>query len=298
MSNVDWTFDGTWPYEPHWFDTPEGRMHYIDEGPREGRPVVCVHGNPTWGYLYRNFVPPLVEAGYRVIVPDHLGFGRSDKPGDAAVYRIPAHSARLIALLDSLGLEDATVVVQDWGGVIGLSWPAKRPEKVRSLFIMNTLAHRPEPDATTPGILRFIRAPIIGEVLVKGLHAFVKALVLRTIRPDRLNEQSRAAYLAPHPTYASRTGILAFPRQIPSSPDGPVADFFDEVHRGLAAFKDRPVAFAWAKKDPAFSPRDYERSWAPDFPDAPVLWIDDAGHFLQEDAPELIVPRLLELLAR
>jgi haloalkane dehalogenase len=298
MTDEDWTFGGTWPYEPHWFDTSEGRMHYIDEGPREGRPVVCVHGNPTWGYLYRNFVPPLVEAGYRVVVPDHLGFGRSDKPSDAKAYGIPLHSRRLVALLESLGLEDATVVVQDWGGVIGLSWPARRPEKVRSLFIMNTLAHRPEPDASMPGILRFIRAPIIGEVLVKGLHAFVRALLLRSIRPERRDEQTRAAYLAPHPTYGSRTGILAFPRQIPSSPRGPVADFFDEVHRGLAAFKDRPVAFAWAKKDPAFTPRDYERSWAPDFPDAPVLWLEEAGHFLQEDAPDLIVPRLLELLAR
>ena len=76
----DWTFEGTWPYEPKWFDSPDGRMHYVDEGPRDGRPVVMVHGNPTWGYLYRNFIPALVEAGHRAIVPDHLGFGRSEKP--------------------------------------------------------------------------------------------------------------------------------------------------------------------------------------------------------------------------
>ena len=273
-------------------------MHYVDEGPRDGRPVVLVHGNPTWGYLYRHFITPLAEAGYRVIVPDHLGFGRSDKPNEASLYTIPKHSERLIALMDSLGLQDATVVAQDWGGPIGLSWPARRPEKVRSLYIMNTFAHRPPPVTKIPAILRFIRAPLIGEVLVKGRHAFVKKLLFLAIRRDRLNDQSRAAYLAPHPTYASRTGILIFPRQIPDSPTGPVSDFLDSVHQGLMAFRDRPVAFAWGKKDPAFPPSVYKTLWKPDFPDAPILWLDKAGHFLQEDAPELIVPNLLEFLER
>lgn len=298
MTGVDWTFGGTWPYEPKWFDADGGRMHYIDEGPRDGRPVVCVHGNPTWGYLYRNFVPQLVEAGYRVIVPDHLGFGRSEKPDKAGLYHIPKHSDRLIALMDSLELADATVVVQDWGGPIGLSWPAKRPNHVRSLFIMNTFAHRPPPGTKVPRILKTIRAPLVGEVLIKGRHAFVKQLLFKAIRRDRLTDQTRAAYLAPHPTYASRTGILVFPREIPESSTGRVADFLDEVHEGLGVFRERPVSFAWGKHDPVFPPRVYEQLWKADFPDAPILWLDKAGHFLQEDAPELIVPHLLEHLAR
>ena len=94
---TDWTFEGTWPYEPRWFDSSDGRMHYVDEGPPDGRPVVMVHGNPTWGYLYRNFIPPLVEAGHRAIVPDHLGFGRSEKPDDPELYRVPRHAERLDA---------------------------------------------------------------------------------------------------------------------------------------------------------------------------------------------------------
>lgn len=294
----DWTFDGTWPYAPNYFDTGVGRMHYVDEGPRDGRPVVLVHGNPTWGYLYRNFISPLSEFGYRVVVPDHLGFGRSDKPNEPSLYTIPKHSERFIALMDSLGLKDATLVAQDWGGPIGLSWPARRPENVRSLYIMNTFAHRPPPGTKVPSILRLIRAPLVGEVLVKGRHAFVKNLLFKAIRRDRLTDTSRAAYLAPHPSYASRTGILVFPRQIPDSPTGPISDFLDEVHQGLMAFRDRPVAFAWGKKDPVFPPGVYWRLWQPDFPDAPVLWLEKAGHFLQEDAPELIVPNLLELLKR
>ena len=118
--STDWPFGGTWPYEPRWFETPEGRMHYVDEGPRDGKPVVMLHGNPTWGYLYRNFIGPLTDAGYRAIVPDHLGFGRSEKPDDREFYRIPRHAERLEALLESLDLAEATVVPQDWGGPIGL----------------------------------------------------------------------------------------------------------------------------------------------------------------------------------
>ena len=296
--NGDWTFDGTWPYEPRYFDTGAGRIHYVDEGPRDGRPVVLVHGNPTWGYLYRHFITPLVEAGYRVVVPDHLGFGRSDKPNKASLFTIPKHADRFIALMDSLDLEDATVVVQDWGGPIGLSWPARRPDKVRSLYIMNTFAHRPPAGTKVPAILRFMRAPLIGEALIKGRHLFVKRLLFQAIRRDQLNEASRAAYLAPHPTYASRTGILVFPRQIPDGPTGPVSDFVADVHQGLLVFRDRPVAFAWGKRDPVFPPGIYKRLWEPDFPEAPILWLDKAGHFLQEDAPELIVPNLLEFLER
>jgi pimeloyl-ACP methyl ester carboxylesterase len=163
---------------------------------------------------------------------------------------------------------------------------------------MNTFAHRPPPGTKVPSILRFIRAPVVGEILIKARHAFVKKLLFQAIRRDRRNDTSRAAYLAPHPTYASRTGILVFPRQIPDSPTGPVSDFLDEVHTGLMAFRERPVAFAWGTKDPVFPPGVYKRLWQPDFPDAPILWIDKAGHFLQEDAPELIVPNLLEFLQR
>jgi pimeloyl-ACP methyl ester carboxylesterase len=152
---ADWTFDGTWPYEPQWFDSPDGRMHYVDVGPRDGRPVVLVHGNPTWGYLYRNFIPALVEAGHRAIVPDHLGFGRSDKLADPELYRVPRHARRLDALLELLDLRGATVVPQDWGGPIGLYWATRHPERVAGLFILNTYAHGFRREALPPGKERF-----------------------------------------------------------------------------------------------------------------------------------------------
>lgn len=297
-TNFDWSFGGTWPYEPRWFQTREGRLHFVDEGPRDGRPVVLIHGNPTWGYLWRNFIPPLADAGYRLIVADHLGFGRSDKPDDPSLYRIPRHAERFELLLESLDLREATVVPQDWGGPIGLAWAARHPERIHTLAILNTFAHRPAARVQLPLPLHLFRTPGVGEVLVKGMHAFVRAFLFRAglVHPERLGPQERAAYLAPHPTWSSRTGILVFPREIPSGPQGPVSDFLDSVHAGLMALRSKPIFIAWAMKDIAFLPSYLDELWLADFPDAQVLRLPDAGHYLQEDAHETIVPALLQFL--
>ena len=293
---TDWTFDGTWPYEPRWFDSGDGRMHYIDEGPRDGLPVVMVHGNPSWGYLYRHFVGPLVEAGYRCIVPDLLGFGRSDKPTRAEVYTIPRHAGRVEALLESLDLQEATAVVQDWGGPMGLYWVGRHPDRVRSVFIMNTFLHAPQSKRPLPGPLQPMVKPIISSILIKGAHVFVKKLLLGHLRKDRRSATVTAAYLAPHPTWGSRTGIWAFPRQIPTGPDHPTAHFLNEARERLLA-ANKPVAFAWGMKDPVFPWKMFQASWGKDYPDAPVTRIERAGHFLQEDALDEIVPELLRFLA-
>lgn len=294
----DWTFDGAWPFRPRWFDSAGGRMHYIDEGPSTGRPVVLAHGNPTWGFVYRKFVGPLAEAGYRVIVPDHLGFGRSDKPRDARVCGLTRHIERFDALLESLDLHGATVVPQDWGGPIGLSWAVAHPERVERLFILNTFAHRPPWPVPIPPPLRLFRAPGTGEVLVKGLNMFVRGFLFRAgvAHPERLTAEVRRAYLAPHPDWGSRTAMLAFPRAIPSGPDGPVAELAGILEVGLRRFfTGRPVAIAWGMKDPAFTPR-WLDLWLTTFPQADVMRLDDAGHYLQEDAHERIVPALLRFL--
>jgi len=299
--DTDWTFGGLWPHEPQWFDTAEGRMHYVDVGPRDGRPVVLVHGNPTWGFLYRNFIGPLVAAGHRAIVPDHLGFGRSDKPTRAGVYRIADHVRRLDALLESLDLHDATVVPQDWGGPIGLSWAVAHPERVAGLFILNTYAHRPAGKVPLPLPLHLFRTPGIGELLVKGLGMFHRMFLFRAgvTHPTRLTPEIKRAYLAPHPSWSTRTGVLAFPREIPAGPTGPVADLGGELEIGLERdFRDRPVTIMWAMKDVAFTPAVLEQLWGKTFPNAEVIRLDGAGHYLQEDAHEQIVPELLRFLAK
>lgn len=296
MADIDWTFGGAWPFEPRWFDTSEGRLHYIDEGPRHGRPVVLVHGNPTWGFLYRHFVPPLADAGFRVIVPDHLGFGRSDKPDVPRLYRIERHAERLEALLESLELRRATVVPQDWGGPIGLYWATRHPERVDSLYVLNTFAHRPPEKVPLPLPLRLFRLPGVGEVMVKGLDLFTRVFLFRAgvVKRDRLDATVRAAYRAPHPDWKSRTAVLVFPREIPAGPEGRVADFCAEIENGLRThFGSKPVSIAWAMRDVAFSEDMLERMWLETFPDAPVMRLEKAGHYLQEDAHEDLVPALI-----
>lgn len=294
-----WTFGGNWPYEPKWFESGDGRMHYVDEGPRDGRPVVMVHGNPTWGYLYRRFIAAVTDAGYRAVVLDHLGFGRSDKPDSPDLYRIPRHGDRCEALLESLDLDDATVVVQDWGGPIGLTWAARHPDRVRSLAILNTFCHRPEAKVGLPVPLRLFRAPGVGEVMVKGLHAFVRVFLFRAglTHPERLTDDDKAAYLAPHRSWSTRTPVLVFPREIPAGPEGPVSDYLAEVHdRLVPAFRDKPVLVAWPMKDIAFTPDMLDELWLTDFPEAEVVRVEDAGHYIQEDAHEVVIPELLRFL--
>jgi pimeloyl-ACP methyl ester carboxylesterase len=296
---TDWTFGGTWPYEPQWFETPDGRMHYVDEGPRDAKPVVMLHGNPTWGYLYRHFVRGVVDAGHRAIVPDYLGFGRSDKPDRKELYTIRRHGERLEALLESLDLTGATVVPQDWGGPIGLYWATRHPERVERLFILNTYAHRPPGKVPLPLPLRLFRTPIVGEVMVKGLDLFKRVFLFRAgvVHRERITSEVREAYRAPHPSWSSRTPILVFPREIPSGPEGPVADLLGEIQQALEQhFRARPVRIAWAMKDIAFTSQVLDQLWLVTFPEAKVMRLEDAGHYLQEDAHERIVPALVDFL--
>ena len=296
----DWTFGGAWSFEPRWFDSRDGRMHYVDEGPRDGRPVIMFHGNPTWSFLYRNFIPPLVEAGYRAIAFDHLGFGRSDKPNREELYSIARHCQRAEALIASLEVRDPTVVAQDWGGPIGLHWATRHADDVRSLFVLNTVAHRPRGRLPIPLLLHLFRMPVVGEVLVKGLDLFKRVYLFRlgVVHRQRLTGEVKRAYTQPHLSWSSRTPVLALPRQIPARPEGPMADFFGEVEEGLKReFRSKPVDIAWAMNDLAFSPKILDM-WIETFPSAKVWRLEGAGHYLQEDAYERIVPALLDHLAR
>jgi len=304
---TDWTFEGTWPYEARWFESSDGRMHYVDEGPRDGRPVVMVHGNPTWGYLYRNFIPALVAAGHRAIVPDHLGFGRSEKPNDPELYRVPRHAARLEALLEALDLSSATVVPRDWGGPTGLYWATRHPERVDGLFILNTYAHGFRPEALPPGKdkvplplpLRLFRTPVIGEVLVKGLDAFKRGFLFGqgVVHRERLTATVKRAYRDVHRGWSERTPILVFPREIPVAGEGPVVAMTSEIEEGMKQhFRSKPVQIVWAMKDVAFVPTYLDTLWLDTFPDARVTRLDDAGHYLQEDAHEGIVPELVRFV--
>jgi pimeloyl-ACP methyl ester carboxylesterase len=296
----DWTFEGTWPYEPHWFDTPEGRLHFVDEGPRDASPVVLVHGNPSWGYLYRHFIPPLVEAGYRVVVPDLLGSGRSDKPDRPEAYAIRRHADRTEQLLESLDLRDATLVPHDWG-MTSLQWAVRHPERLRGLFVTNTIAHRRREEIRLPLPIRLFRGRVTGPLLVKRLDVVRRFFLSRfgVEKRDRMTPVVKRANLAPNPTAASRTGVLTFLREIPTHPDDDASRFWGELEDGLERhFRDKPVGIAWGMKDAAFAPAVLDELWLGTLPDAVVTRLPEAGHFVQEDAYEYVVPALLDHLRR
>jgi haloalkane dehalogenase len=293
---ANWSFGGTWPFEPRFFEAEGHRLHYVDEG--GGRPVVLLHGNPAWSYLYRRFIPALTGAGHRAIAIDLLGFGRSDKPADPDAFAIEAHARRVAAVLGSLDLRDACLVVHDWGGPIGLPWAVANPDRVVRLMILNTFA------PTLPGpmgkglSLRMLRARGLGELIGKTRAGIVEDFLLGNgIRhKERLDDEAKRAYRAPHPDRESRAAMLAFPRQVPLEAGGPVAELTRVAEQGLRQhFADRPARICWGMRDVLFGEAVLDL-WRGVLPAAPVTRLEDAGHFVQEDAHERVIPELLALL--
>lgn len=275
--------------------TPQGRMHYAEAG--EGDAVLCLHGNPTWSFLYREFLSGL-SAHARVVAPDLIGFGLSEKPRDPESYSVQAHIANVTALVDALDLRRITFVLQDWGGPIGLGVALARPERVRALVIMNTIGFVSEPQkdgARIPLPLRLLRVPLLGEQLVQGLGLFHRLGIPGGIaRPERRSERVLNAYLEVQGSWEERAGTLAFPRLIPTGPEHPAFPVFRQAEIFLSGFKG-PALLIWGMRDPVFGPEILEE-WRQRLPRADVLTLEEAGHFLQEDAAELIVPRVREFL--
>ena len=296
-SEVDWSFDGRWPYAARFFDSADGRLAYVDEGGTDAEPVVLLHGNPTWGYLYRRVIPPLVAGGRRAIAVDHLGFGRSDKPNRAELYRVPAHATRLEELLESLELQSATLVVHDWSGPIGLRWAVRHPERVARLLILNTFAPRLPGPMGGRSATRAVRAPGLGSLLARRRDVLTEQFLFKAglANPGALDERDHAAYRAPHPDPSSRTAMLVFPREIPFRARGPVFDLSAENEEGLVrAFRSKSVRLVWGMKDVLFG-TEVLSLWQELLPDARATRLDEAGHFVQEDAPEEVTAALLEL---
>lgn len=294
----DWTFGGTWPWEPRWHETDGIRLHYVDEGPREGQPVVMLHGNPTWSYLYRHFIRELASDGFRAIAYDQLGFGRSEKPQEVDAYSVPRNVRHFSSLSESLGLEDVTLVGHDWGAMIALAWAVDHPDRVRRLIIFNSFTGS-KPPWQMPITLRMLHSPGIGAVMTRGLRATVRMFLFRggTVHSERLGPHERAAYLAPHPTWGSRAGLRAAVRMIPWNEGSETPRVGRAIDDGLARLREKPALICWGKRDTVVHPgwlENYRRR----LPQAEVHELDDAGHFLQEDAHERLVPLLTDFLRR
>ena len=196
MDSRAWSFGGTWPYQPRWLFTDGIRIHYVDEGPRDGESVVMLHGSPAWAYVFRDAIRDVVDAGLRAVAYDQLGFGRSDKPSREAEYSLERHVRHLDALVEALGLPAVTLWARGSGEATANVWAAKNERRVREVVV----------DGAAPSWPPFLRFPLLGKALVKGAHVAVRGSLSES---GALDPEERAAFLAPHPSWASRSGIVA-----------------------------------------------------------------------------------------
>jgi haloalkane dehalogenase len=287
------TFGGTFPFAPHYLDLEHVRMHFVDVG--AGEPVVLLHGDPTWSYLYRSFIPRLAQRA-RCVVPDHMGMGKSGVPAEPFPYRLHHHVANLERLLLTLDLRGITLVLHDWGGPVGLGFAVRHPARIKRLVLMNTWGSAAWPGAPLPRLLEIIRSPR-GEAFVLAKNGYVKpALLGTTARPERLTDAVLDAYLAPFPTPDSRRALLCWSRDIPFGVDDPSYAEMERIERGLDQFSAVPVLLVWGMQDPVLPPT-VLRTWQKTYPHAVTCEIEEASHFLQEDAPERVLTAIERLLA-
>lgn len=266
-----------YPFAPHYLRTDAGRMHYVDVG--SGEPVVLLHGNPTWSFLYRHLIHRLTPT-YRCVAPDYLGFGRSEKP-PGADYAPPAQAARVEAFIDHLTLRDVTLVVHDWGGPIGLSYALRHPDRVKRIVVANSWLWPLHDD---PWIAAFSRAAgsALGRLLITRYNAFARILLpLAFADPSRLTPDAFRYYCAPLATPSDRIASWAFPRALLHATPWLRALWADR-HRLTRI----PMCIIWGLRDPAFSARHLHR-WTAAFPDAHVHRLPNVGHYVPEEAPHL-----------
>jgi haloalkane dehalogenase len=274
-------------YEPRYLETAEGlRIAYLDEGPADGPPVWFMHGEPTWSFLWRTVFPAVRDAGFRCIVPDMAGFGRSDKPTDFDWYTYDRHTAVMAELLEHLDLRGATMVVHDWGGPVGLRLAVEHADRVDRIVVMDTglfTGHQKMSDAWS-AFRGFVEKT---EDLPIGM--LVGGACLTPPSPEVL-----AGYEAPFPDAASKAGARAFPLMIPLTPDGVGAEAGQRVLAALHA-DDRPVLMLWADQDPILTLGTGRKFAAAIGADEPEV-IEGASHFLQEDWGPVIGARIAEWL--
>jgi haloalkane dehalogenase len=257
-------------------------IHYVDEG--EGPPVVFLHGEPTWSFLWRKVIPPVRDAGFRCIAPDMAGFGKSDKPTDLDWYSYDRHTEVMAGLLEQLDLHDATMVVHDWGGPIGIRLFVEHPDRFDRLVILDTglfTGHQRMSDAWT-----------MFRDFVERTEDLPISMLVRNACARGMDDETAAQYDAPFPDPASKAGARAFPLMIPLTPDAPGAEAGQRVLEAMRA-DERPVLMLWADSDPILS-LDTGRRFAEAIGHDPdeIVVIENASHFLQEDAGEEIGERI------
>ncbi len=274
------------PYKPHYVEVNGLRMHYLDEG--KGDPILCLHGEPSWCYLYRKMVPALTKS-HRVVAPDLIGFGRSDKPTERSAFTYAMHHDALAAFVKQLDLKRITLVCQDWGGLLGLPLATEMPDRFDRLVIMNTGLPAGEPLSPAFYLWRELAAKSsdldIGSVIQRGSLTKLEPAVI-------------AAYNAPFPDARYKAGAHQFPLLVPTKPDDPGADTMRKSREALAHWT-KPVLVLFSDGDPITGGGDkLFRKLIPGAKDEPEIVVKGGGHFLQEDKGEEIAKHIVEYLER
>lgn len=278
-----------YPFQPHQFALPCGDYSYLDEG--SGDPILMVHGNPTWSFAWRKFVSKFSDR-YRCIAVDHIGMGLSDKPADYE-YRIGQHIDNLCQLVEHLDLQNVTLIGHDWGGCIGMGAAGRMPERFKKFVMMNTAAFR---STEIPFRISLCRIPLLGEIGVRGFNLFAGAAVKQAVeKHDRMIPEVKQGYLFPYDSWANRIAVHRFVQEIPLKPSHPTYQTLVEVENGLSQFSEHPFLFPWGVKDWCFT-TNFLEEWKRRFPDAQSLPIPDAGHYVFEDAHEILLPAVDEFL--
>ncbi|HVP02177.1 MAG TPA: haloalkane dehalogenase [Solirubrobacteraceae bacterium] len=279
----DERFDGLpgYPYAPNYVDVDGLRLHHLDEG--SGPTVLCFHGEPSWSYLYRHMLDALVAAGHRVVCPDLVGFGRSDKPTDQTWYSYERHMATVAAHLAQMDLRDVTVVVQDWGGIIGLRWAVEHADQVGRLVVMNTGLFT---GRVSRGFMRW-------REFVERTPDLPIGMIMQGATTTELASEVVAAYEAPFPGPEAKAGAQAFPLLVPLTADDPGAAEMAAVQKALGRW-DKPALVAFSDSDPVFPYPKSGEVFTTLIPTAgEQVCIEGAAHFLQEDRGPQIVEAML-----
>ena len=279
-----------YPFEPHALTIDGLRYHYVDEGC--GEPLLLVHGNPTWSFYWRELIGALRDR-YRLIAPDHMGCGLSDKPADYS-YCLATHTANLRRLISALDLRDITLVAHDWGGAIGLAAAVAEPDRFARLVLLNTAAFRA---TRIPLRIRLCRTPLLGKIAVQGFNAFARAALWMAVADrGRLSPAAQAGLLAPYDSWAHRTAVYRFVVDIPLSSGHPSYATLEELEAGLPRLAHLPVQLIWGMRDWCFTPWFLER-FLDFFPAAEVHRLADVGHYVVEEAQERVVPLVERFLS-
>lgn len=284
-----------YPFQSRFTEVSKQRMHYLDEG--QGEVLLALHGNPTWSFYYRNLIKQF-RSQYRLVVPDHIGCGFSDKPSDKSYsYRLEQRVRDVETLVHTLGLKDITLVLHDWGGMIGLAFAARNPNLVRRIILMNSSGFPLPASKHFPIALWLSRVPLLGALLIRGLNAFAFFASWICCQRYPLPRRLRKLYRLPYNTWKQRIAVHRFVQDIPLKPDHPSWQLVNFTSEHLEQFKKIPFQIIWGERDFVFD-KHFLAEWHRRLPDAEYHSYPDAGHYILEDLGDEALTLMRDFLQR